>query len=268
MIDRGRHNLLGVRVNAVNMEAAVTRVIDAARHGEPLAVTALAVHGLMTGALDRTHRHRLNGLDLVVPDGQPVRWALNRLHRAQLPERVYGPHLTLNVCERAAQEGLPIYLFGGRESLLADLRRNLELRYPGIQFAGVTPSRFRSLSAEERDALADDIRRSGAKILFIGLGCPRQEVFAYEMRNRVSMPLLAVGAAFNFIAGELAQAPPRLQRLGLEWAFRLAAEPRRLWKRYLLLNPLYVTLVACQAVGVYQIDPENSDPPQQEICYG
>jgi N-acetylglucosaminyldiphosphoundecaprenol N-acetyl-beta-D-mannosaminyltransferase len=268
MIDRGRHNLLGIRVNAVDMEAAVARVIGAARDGEPLATTALAVHGLMTGALDRTHRHRLNGLDLVVPDGQPVRWALNGLHHAQLPERVYGPHLMLNVCERAAEEGLPIYLFGGRASLLADLRRNLERRYPGIQFAGVTPSRFRSLSAEERDALADDIRASGAKILFIGLGCPRQEVFAYEMRSRVSMPMLAVGAAFNFIAGELAQAPPRLQRLGLEWAYRLAAEPRRLWKRYLLLNPLYVTLVACQAAGVYQIDPENSDPPQREICYG
>jgi N-acetylglucosaminyldiphosphoundecaprenol N-acetyl-beta-D-mannosaminyltransferase len=268
MIDRGRHNLLGVRVNAVDMEAAVERVVDAAREAQPLAVTALAVHGLMTGALDRTHRHRLNGLDLVVPDGQPVRWALNGLYRAKLPERVYGPHLMGNVCQRAASEGLPIYLFGGRESLLADLRRNLECRYPGIRFAGVRPSRFRSLTPEERNGLVAEIKSSGAKILFIGLGCPRQEVFVYEMRDRLSMPMLAVGAAYNFIAGELAQAPPRLQRLGLEWAFRLAAEPQRLWKRYLLLNPLYVTLVACQAVGVYQIDPENSDPPQQEICYG
>src|SRR3972149_2067571 len=255
MIDRGRHNVLGVRVNAVDHDAAVEAVLTAARHERPLAVSALAVHGLMTGALDRTPRHRLNELDLLLPDGQPVRWALNRLYRTALPERVYGPQLMLDICRRAAEDGLPIYLFGNQQVVLRDLTTNLQARFPKLEIAGAQPSRFRALAAGERDARADAIRASGARILFVGLGCPRQEVFVYEMRRWLSLPMLAVGAAFNFHAGQVAQAPPRLQRWGLEWAFRLAAEPRRLWRRYLFLNPLYLTLLACQASGVYTINP-------------
>ena len=106
MIDRGKHNILGVRIDAVDYEAAVNRVVEAARDQRPFTVSALAVHGVMTGVLDRAHRHRLNQFDLLVPDGQPVRWALNALHRTKLAERVYGPNLMLRVCERAAAEGL------------------------------------------------------------------------------------------------------------------------------------------------------------------
>jgi exopolysaccharide biosynthesis WecB/TagA/CpsF family protein len=268
MINRGRHSVLGVRINAVDYEAAVQTIVDAARAGRSLAVSALAVHGLMTGALDRTHRHRLNEFDLLVPDGQPVRWALNTLYRSQLPDRVYGPLLMQETCRRAASEQLPIYLFGGQASTLGALSINLRKRFPGIEIAGSRPSRFRLLMPTERLELVDDIRTSGAKMLFVGLGCPRQEVFVFEMRTLVSMPMLAVGAAFNFLAGQLAQAPPRLQQCGLEWAFRLAMEPRRLWKRYLLLNPLYVALLACQTLGVYYIDPDNTEPPQREVSYG
>jgi exopolysaccharide biosynthesis WecB/TagA/CpsF family protein len=255
-------------VDAVDYDATVARVVCAAHQSQPLAISALAVHGLMTGALDRTHRYRLNRLDLVVPDGQPVRWALNRLYGVALPDRVYGPQLMLQICAEAAAQNLPIFLFGGSPALLTRLASQLEKKFAGLSIAGTRPSCFRTLTLRERDALIDEIRCSGAKITFVGLGCPRQEVFVYELRDAVRMPLLAVGAAFNFHAGQLAQAPAWMQRAGLEWLFRLASEPARLWRRYLLLNPLYLLLVGLQAVGLYRLDPAAARPPDREVCYG
>ena len=268
MIDRGKQSVLGVRIDAVDYAAVTNRVIDAARERRPLAVSALAVHGLMTGVLDKTHRYRLNAFDLLVPDGQPVRWALNSLYGAGLRDRVYGPQLMLDVCRHAADEQLPIYFYGNRADVLGDLCANLRRQLPTLAIAGTQPSKFRSLNAAERDELVRSIQASGARIVFVGLGCPRQEVFAYEMRGVLSMPLVAVGAAFNFHAGRLAQAPAALQRCGLEWAFRLAVEPRRLWRRYLLLNPMYLGLLALQAAGVYSIDPNNVQVPSQDVSFG
>lgn len=268
MIDRGKQNVLGIRVNAVDYEAAVGHIITAARERKPLAVSALAVHGLMTGVLDREQCHRLNRLDLVVPDGQPVRWALNWLHRVKLPERVYGPELMLRVCARAAEEKLPIFLFGGKSSLLRALRSRLEERFPGLIVAGARPSKFRPLSGEEREELNQAILSSGAALTFVGLGCPRQEVWAYEHRESLSMPLLAVGAAFNFHAGELAQAPTALQNRGLEWLYRLIKEPRRLWKRYLFLNPMYLSLLLLQRCHMWTLKPDRGIPPDQDLRYG
>jgi exopolysaccharide biosynthesis WecB/TagA/CpsF family protein len=246
----------------------VGRIIEAAHSRQSLAVSALAVHGVMTGVLDRVHRYRLNQFDLLVPDGQPVRWALNWLHRARLADRVYGPALMLRVCERAAEEELPIFLFGGTAELLEALRANLLKRFPQLKVAGVMPSRFRRLSESERDETVAAIRASGAAITFVGLGCPRQEVCAFELRQALSMPVLAVGAAFNFHAGRLAQAPGWLQARGLEWFFRLLKEPRRLWKRYLLLNPLYLLLLAMQFLRLYTPDARQALPPREEVRYG
>lgn len=268
MIDRGRHNLLGVLVHAVDYEAAVSRIVQAARQRQALAVSALAVHGVMTGVLDAVHRHRLNALDLVVPDGQPVRWALNRLYGVHLPDRVYGPTLMLKTCERAAEDGLPIFLFGGTAALLERLQAGLLGRYPKLPIAGAQPSKFRRLEPAERDATVNAIRDSGAALVFVGLGCPRQEVWAYEFRSALNMPILAVGAAFNFHAGTLAQAPTLLQSWGLEWFYRLVREPRRLWRRYLLLNPLYSTLVLLQWCQLRRFDPADTVPPRDELLYG
>lgn len=268
MIDLGKHNILGIRVNAVDYEAAVERVAQAARARQPMAVSALAVHGVMTGVLDRTHRYRLNRFDLVVPDGQPVRWALNRLHGTRLRDRVYGPTLTLKLCERAAADRLPIFLFGGTDELLAALAERLRQRFPALEIAGMRASRFRRLAPAERDETVAAIQASGAAMTFVGLGCPRQEVWAYEFRDALSMPLVAVGAAFNFHAGRLPQAPPRLQRLGLEWFYRLVQEPRRLWRRYLLLNPLYLSLLALQWTGLRRFDPDDASQPAEPLLYG
>lgn len=268
MIDHGKKNLLGVLIDAVDYEAALARILDAARTRRRYAVSALAVHGVMTGVLDDTHRYRLNHFDLVVPDGQPVRWGLNLLHRVGLADRVYGPTLTLKLCERAAVEGLSIFLYGSREEVLEAFAANLQRRFPGLQIAGMQPSRFRQLSAEEQAETAAQIRASGAAMTFVGLGCPRQEVWAFELRELLDMPLVAVGAAFDFHAGKLAQAPPQLQRLGLEWAFRLSKEPRRLWQRYLVLNPLYLWLLGLQISGMRRFEPEQATPPRQALRYG
>jgi exopolysaccharide biosynthesis WecB/TagA/CpsF family protein len=268
MIDRGRFNVLGVRVHAVDYEAAVARIIAAGHRRAPMSVAAVSVHGLMVGVRDRTHQFRLNSLDLVVPDGQPVRWALNRLYAAQLPDRVYGPQLTFEVCRQAAEEGLPVFVFGADDRVLGDFRDRLCRKLPKLEIAGMRPAKYTQVTTAERDELANAIRTSGARLALVGLGCPRQEVFVYEMRNVLPMPLLAVGAALNFHAGRLAQAPPLVQRCGLEWAFRLAMEPRRLWRRYLLQNPPYLWFLALQALGVFTFNPDDAPAPQYELCYG
>jgi N-acetylglucosaminyldiphosphoundecaprenol N-acetyl-beta-D-mannosaminyltransferase len=263
-----KKNVLGVGVDAVDYAGAVSQIVAAAKEQRPLAVSALAVHGVMTGVLDSAHRYRLNRLDLTVPDGQPVRWALNLMHGARLRERVYGPNLMLRVCERAAREGLPIYLYGSRAEVLRSLAENLRVRCEGLQIAGMQPSRFRQLTPEEKLQTAEQIKASGAAITFIGLGCPRQEVWAYEQRELLGMPLIAVGAAFDFHAGTLAQAPEGLQRYGLEWLFRLLHEPRRLWRRYVLLNPVYAGLILLQALGVKKYSLADGVEPSRELNYG
>ncbi len=268
MIDHGKRNLLGIGINAVDYEAAVDTIVNAAIERRPMGVSALAVHGVMTGVLDRQHCYRLNQLELVVPDGQPVRWGLNLLHRVGLKDRVYGPNLTLKVCEAAAGKDLPIFLFGGTESMLTRFRNRLETLYPTIKIVGVEPSKFRRLNTQERDELAERILQTGARLTLVGIGCPRQEVWAYEFRELLSMPILAVGAAFAFHAGELSQAPRWMQDKGLEWFYRLTREPKRLWKRYVFLNPAYLTLLGLQWTRLMTLAPDRGEKPTEEILYG
>jgi len=268
MIDRGKHNILGIPIAAVDYQAAAQRVIEAAKHKQGLAVSALAVHGLMTGVLDPRTRYHINRLDLAVPDGQPVRWALNWLHRTGLAERVYGPELMLRICRLAAEESLPIYLYGGRPVAIEPLSKALPERFPGLTIAGARPGLYRTITAEERDRLVGEIRGSGAALVFVGLGCPIQEIWISEYRDLLDMPLIAVGAAFDFHAGLRPQAPKFLQDRGLEWMFRLMTEPARLWKRYLTLNPMYLLLLALQASGLAEFDPDRVIPPDRESLFG
>ncbi|MEU9865552.1 WecB/TagA/CpsF family glycosyltransferase [Streptomyces sp. NPDC047971] len=245
-----KRNILGVLVDATTYGQAVATVLDAARRRRPFALTALAVHGVMTGVLDREHAARLNSFDLVTPDGQPVRWALNALHRTGLTERVSGPTLTWHVLRAAADEGLPVYLYGSTEQTLDRLALNLQNTLPALKIAGREPSGFRTARPGEDREIADRITASGARIVLVGLGCPRQEIFVHAMRPLLQMPLLAVGAAFDFHAGILRRPPLWMRRHGLEWLWRLASEPRRLWRRYLKLNPHYLLLVAAQKTGL------------------
>lgn len=268
MISEGKKNVLGIRVDAVDYEAAEEAIIRAAHEKRPFIVSALAVHGIMTGYLDPEHKHRLNRFDLITPDGQPVRWAMALTGQARLPDRVYGPFLTLRVCARAEREDLSLFLYGTSAATLKRLRGALAERFPRLRIAGSQPSRFRQVSAEEQAADAEAIRASRADVVLVGLGCPRQEVWAYEMREAVGRPMLAVGAAFDFLAGSLAMAPAWMQKRGLEWLYRLAREPRRLWRRYLILNPRYCWALLQQTLRLRRNDPAASTPPRQPLRYG
>jgi exopolysaccharide biosynthesis WecB/TagA/CpsF family protein len=255
VIDGGKRNVLGVLVDVVDYAAATERVLAAARQRRPLALTALAVHGVMTGVGDRAHGARLNAFDLATPDGQPVRWALNLLHGAGLTDRVYGPTLTMRVLAGCAAEGLPVYLYGSTEPTLDRLAANLRERLPELTIAGREPSKFRAAQPGEETEIAARITGSGARLVLVGLGCPRQEMFAYAMRPLLTAPLLAVGAAFDYHAGLLRTPPAWMQRYGLEWLWRLGLEPRRLWRRYVLLNPAYLTRLAAQKSRLWRAEP-------------
>ena len=267
-VKEGKFNLLGVLIDATTYQAAVARIMSAAEAGRGLSVTALAVHGVMTGVGDAEHRHRLNEFDLVTSDGQPVRWGLNLLHGAGLDDRVYGPTLTLKVCEEAAARGVPVYFYGSRPEVLEKLTQNLRVRFPGFKVAGSEPSKFRQTTPQEKDEIAERIRDSGARIVFVGLGCPRQEVFAYEYKDALRTPVIAVGAAFDYHAGLLEEPPAWMQRSGLQWFYRLLQDPRRLWKRYLILNTQFVTLFTLQWLGLWRPEVTNTEAPKAEVLYG
>ncbi len=247
-----KRNVLGVAVSATDYDEVTDQIASAAQERRPLTVTALAVHGVMTGVLDPQHQARLNALDVVLPDGQPVRWALNLLFGERLKERVCGPELTLRVCAKCEADGIPVAFYGSQKVVLDDLRDNLKRSFPNLQIVAMIPSLFRRVTEDEQVLIAERITNSGAALVFIGLGCPRQEVWLFENRHKLQMPMLAVGAAFDFHARRLAIAPRWMQEKGLEWCYRLVQEPRRLWRRYLLLNPIYLMLLLAQMMRLHR----------------
>jgi N-acetylglucosaminyldiphosphoundecaprenol N-acetyl-beta-D-mannosaminyltransferase len=209
-------------------------------------ICVASVHGIMVARDDPEFAKILNEADIATPDGMPVVWAL-RSFGASGQQRVYGPTLMLRICARAAQSGLRIFLHGGREETLPILETRLRGRFPGLTIAGSYSPPFRALTAAEEDYVTNRIWESDADIVFVGIGTPKQERWMYQ--HRMSFPgmtLIGVGAAFDFHSGRTRQAPPWIQRTGLEWLFRLGAEPLRLWKRYLLITPRFLPLWAIQ----------------------
>jgi N-acetylglucosaminyldiphosphoundecaprenol N-acetyl-beta-D-mannosaminyltransferase len=205
-------------------------------------VTAAAVNLVMSAREDAATREALLGATLVVPDGQPLVWALHALGHPSAT-RVYGPDLMAQFCARAAQRAIPIYLYGGRTpEALALLEQRLRERFPGLAIVGGYSPPFRELTAEEEAQVCAAIDDSGAAVVWVGTGQPKQEKWMARMRPRLAAPLLVgVGAAFDFHAGLVRQAPPWMQRNGLEWVYRLVREPRRLWRRYARYNPRFLT---------------------------
>ena len=208
------------------------------------------VHTVMASLEDPNLRAALLSSSFNVPDGQPLVWALNALGHT-LRDRVYGPELMARSFGRAQLSGHRFYLYGGRDQeALVRLGANLRRRFPDARIVGGCAPPFRPLSVEERNAIADDINESEADVVWVGIGVPKQEKWMMAMRPYLEAPvLIGVGAAFDFHAGLVPQAPPSLQRVGLEWAYRLAHEPRRLWRRYLRYNPRFVGAFARQLLA-------------------
>jgi N-acetylglucosaminyldiphosphoundecaprenol N-acetyl-beta-D-mannosaminyltransferase len=233
--------VLGIPLALTDYERTIDWIAASVAAGTKASICVAAVHTVMACREDPELRAAVLAADFTVPDGQPLVWALAALgHR--LGDRVYGPELMDRACARAAASGQRFYLYGGRNpGALAQLARTLRLRHPGLKIAGGYAPPFRELTADEEEAIAEDINRSGADVVWIGIGVPKQEKWMARMRDRLEAPvLIGVGAAFDFHAGLVPQAPPALQRYGLEWAYRLVQEPRRLWRRYLRYNPLFV----------------------------
>jgi N-acetylglucosaminyldiphosphoundecaprenol N-acetyl-beta-D-mannosaminyltransferase len=205
-------------------------------------VCVAAVHTVMVCQEDAELREAVLNSDLTVPDGQPLVWAMNALGH-KLSSRVYGPDLMARYCDRASHTGTRMFLYGGRnQGALVQLALNLRRRYPGVKIVGGYSPPYRPLSSEEEDGIAAEINRSGADVVWVGIGVPKQEKWMAHMREKLDAPVLVgVGAAFDFHAGLIPQAPNWMQAAGLEWAYRLTHEPRRLWKRYLRYNPRFVT---------------------------
>lgn len=231
--------ILGLRVDNVTYATATARVLRWAAAGEFRYVCAANVHMVMEAYDAPAFREVVNGADLVTADGMPLVWTLRRRGRPDA-SRVYGPDLMLAVCAAAAREQVPVAFLGGTDELLAALAAALRARFPALRVAAAIAPPFGAFSEEQDAALAAALRAAAAPIVFVGLGCPKQEKWMAAMRGRVPAVFLGVGAAFNFHAGRVRQSPALLQRLGLEWAFRLAMEPRRLWRRYLRHNPRFL----------------------------
>ncbi len=233
-------DIFGVELSITDYEDATKRIVEAGRQKQSFAMSALATHGLMEAVHDDSFREVVNGLDLVTPDGQPVRWAMNLLHDADLDERVYGPDLTWKVCGAAADAGVGIYLFGSTPETCDAFVAAILKEWPHAIISDVQPDRFRDATPEEDAADIERINNSGAGVVLVGRGCPRQEKWVAAHKGKVNAAMMAVGAAFDYHAGQLRKPPAMMQKYGLEWLWRLGLEPKRLFKRYAVTNSQYV----------------------------
>ena len=235
-----KHKLFLPEYANVDYESASNIIIEEAKNQRSFGVSALAVHGLMESVSNVDLGKVINNIDLIVPDGQPVRWALNSFYKLGMKDRVYGPELTLCVLKKADENALNVYLYGSTEHTLLKFKKFIGEKYPSVNICGVHIDRFREATDEED---AQDIRKineSDANIVLVGRGCPRQEFWVATHKGKVNAAMMAVGAAFDFHAGTVKQAPKWMQNNGLEWFFRLLQEPKRLAKRYFVTNSLFI----------------------------
>jgi N-acetylglucosaminyldiphosphoundecaprenol N-acetyl-beta-D-mannosaminyltransferase len=239
----------GIRIAITDYERTLRYIDEAVAADERGYVCVSNVHTVMAAQEDAELRRALESSTFNVPDGMPLVWALNLLGHS-LRDRVYGPELMARACTRAAETGQRFYLYGGRnQGALVQLALNLRTRYPGIRIVGGYSPPHRPLSPDEEEQVAREINATEADVVWVGIGVPKQEKWMAAMRERLDAPVLVgVGAAFDFHAGLVPQAPPVLQNAGLEWAYRLVQEPRRLWRRYLRYNPRFVLALARQVV--------------------
>lgn len=242
-------SVLGIPIALTDYGRTLDWIDEAIATGHRGYLCVAPVHLVMVALEEPDVGAAVAGADFVVPDGQPLVWAL-RMLGANGPNRVYGPDLMIEACRRASKTGAKMYLFGGRNNgALVQLTLNLRRRFPGLKIVGGHSPPYRPATEAETATIAAEIDASGADIVWVGTGQPKQELWMAQMRPHLQTPLLiGVGAAFDFHAGLVPQAPPLLQEAGLEWAYRLAREPRRLWKRYLRYNPKFVVEFARQLI--------------------
>lgn len=235
---RSTGKVLAAQIDTLSWDTAVHRLLGWAKTGESRYVTICNVHVVVHASRDAAYREIINGADMATPDGAPIAWMLRRQGSVKQP-RITGPDVMWALCERSAAENLPVYFFGSTDAVLGQLEKRLRAAFPALQMTMDSPP-FRALTAEENAATIARINASGAGFVFVGLGCPKQEKWMAEHRGRVHAVMIGVGAAFDYHAGTVQRAPLWMQNKGLEWLHRLCSEPRRLWRRYLVTNTLFV----------------------------
>jgi N-acetylglucosaminyldiphosphoundecaprenol N-acetyl-beta-D-mannosaminyltransferase len=253
-----RYDVLGVRIHALDSPGLLGEVERWIGSRARRYVCFTTVHGVMATLTD-AHLQRVFNEGFAVPDGMPLVW-LGQL-RGHRTRRVYGPDIMLALCARAAEVGWPVFFLGGAEGVAERLAEALRRRFQGLRVVGAAGPPFREPRPEEEQSLVERLNASGAELVFVGLGCPKQERWMGANRERLTASvLLGVGAAFDFHTGRVPQAPRWMMHAGLEWFFRLLQEPRRLWRRYLILNPLFVAHVVLQLLGLRRYGSDASDP--------
>lgn len=234
-------DVFGTPFSVTNYQAATQFIVARALQHQSTSVFALPVHGVITARDDVAFQRATQSADMIVPDGQPVRWVMNWLHNAGLQDRVYGPELTNHVLAAAHAERMRVFLYGGAtEEILSGFANWIKSTYPDVDLVGA----YREPNFGKTTLQVEDIIRHQTHIVLCGLGCPAQELWIADHRGKIDAVMLGVGAAFSFHSGHLEQAPAWMQNAGLEWLFRLMKEPRRLWRRYVITNTRFVYLLS------------------------
>lgn len=241
-------NIIGLKISLTDYSNAIGSVMLWSQNDKSCYICAANVHMLMEAHDSPDFARIVNEADLVTPDGMPLVWMM-RLKGQRNQQRVYGPTLMLHVLSMAARENIPVGFYGGAPHVLDTLVERMKERFNGLNIVYSYSPPFRELSPQEKEEVVGNIDRSGVRILFVGLGCPKQEIWMAEHRGKVHAVMLGVGAAFDFHSGVKSQAPSWMQSLGLEWLFRLLTEPRRLWKRYLYHNSRFIFLAIADLLG-------------------
>lgn len=239
MSERRTCSVQGMPIDAISWDEAIGKISGWAHQRESRYVCIVNAHSVVTGRLEDDFGEVLRGADMCTPDGAPVAWMMRRLGWPQ-QQRINGPDLMALYCARAATRGEGIYLYGGTEQTLEILRDVLPKRFPGLQIAGSWSPPFRSLTAEEEVSAVNAINESGAGTIWVSLGCPKQERWMAAHRGQVRGVMIGVGAAFDYHAGTITRAPVWMRNIGMEWLHRLMSEPRRLWRRYLITNYMFI----------------------------
>ena len=235
--------VLDTHIDAISWEDVLSRMVSWASQRQSRYVTLCNVHSVVTASESAAHHKVLAQSDLALPDGAPVAWTLRR-EGFSSQQRISGPDLTWRYLAVAERLGQSVFFYGSSEDTLAKLKARIEKTFPKLRIAGMMAPPFRELTAEEDQAHVDMINRSGANVLFVGLGCPKQEAWMAAHRGRIQAVMVGVGAAFDYHAGTIRRAPGWMQRIGLEWAYRLACEPRRLMGRYTQTNSVFIFRMA------------------------
>lgn len=238
-------NVLSSFIDAIGWDEVKNQLLQWAIRHESRYVAICNVHSVVTASKNFIFQQVVNEADMATPDGAPVAWMLRRLGFSGQP-RINGPDLMWLLIAQAEHLAIPLYFYGSTGDTLQMLRGVLQRSFPDAVIAGMESPPFRALTSDEDTAVVSRINASRAGIVFVGLGCPKQELWMSEHRGRINAVMIGVGAAFDYHAGSIRRAPLWMQNIGLEWLHRLFSEPRRLWKRYLVTNTLFVYGVAKQ----------------------